>query len=538
MTEPTALKMRLMKYAASLLLGLVLASVSYAQASRGVQPVQKLCREARRQLEEGNYAQALKTAKNALRLNVRSAEAQSLLGQAEFALGKLPAAEEHLREALKIDPILPEAHRALGATFLKQRRFEAAQGQFEAVLRSQPDDIPCLYGLGFSLLSQDKPSQALGPLLKASHLNPTDPKLLTGILKARLKLEQPSQAAAVLAELNRQFAHDYAQQMQLAVFLVQERAYDLAIVQFKQLLKVNPGSYELNYNLALAYHRAGKEDQAATQIHKMLAQEDAAELWNLLGAVEEKRNNYPQALDAYRQAAKLQPKNEDYQLDYATELALHGDPSEALKIFATDVKSFPDSVTLWIGLGGCYFLLGKYREASETLLHAEQIAPGNPNVYVMLGLAYDSAGTLQKVIGQRFHDYVKTHPSDALAHYFYGKILLNQSKGQTGSNLDQAQQELNKAILLNPSLAQPRLELAKLLRMSGHFRAARTQLETAVKLDPASREAYYELMQVYRNLGQAQEAAIALEKFRQLKNPENKESKRKQVMRLLVGAKQ
>lgn len=526
-----------MKFPALLLLGFLLSPNVYAQTSQKALSVQELCREAREQLNEGKYELARETANGALKLNARSAEAQSLVGQAEFALGNLPAAEEHLREALKIDPGKDDARRALGATYLRQKRFEAAQREFEATLRARPEDVSCLYGLGFALLSQNKPAQALEPLVKAQRLSPADPELLTGILQAHLELGQRAQAEATLAELNRQLAHDYSQQMQLAAFLVKYGAYDLAITQFKHLLKSKPDSYDLNYNLALAYHRAGEEDQAATQIQRMLAQGDKAELENLLGEVEATRGNHAQALAAYRQAVMLQPKSEEYQLDYATELALHSNPTEALKNFAAGVKSFPDSATWWMGLGGCYYLVGKYKEAAESLLQASQLAADNSNVYALLGLAYDAAGPLKKTIAQKLDVYLKKHPGDALAHYFYGKILIDQNQGTDGSNLEQAQGELKKAVELKPDLAQAHLELAKLLQMRGDTRAARTQLETVVKLSPESSDAYYRLMQIYRKLGQPQEAAMAAEKFQRLKNLKDKGSNREQVRKLLSGAK-
>lgn len=526
-----------MKFPILLLLGFLLPPKIYAQTSPKVQSVLELCREARAQLNQGKYSLARETARCALKLNPRSAEAQSLVGQSEFALGNLSAAGEHLREAVKINPAQTEARRALGATYLRQKRFEAAQEQFEAVLRSRPGNVACLYGLGFALLSQKKPSQALGPLVKAQRLSPDNPEFLTGILQARLQLGQRARAEAALAELNRHLAGNYPRQMQLAAFLVKQGAYDLAIVQFKHLLKSKPDSYDLNYNLALAYRRAGDEGQASAHIRKMLVHGDNAELENLLGEVEAARGNYGEALAAYRQAAMLQPESDEYQLDYATELALHSNPAEALKNFVAGVKRFPDSASWWTGLGGCYYLVGEYKEAAETLLHASRLAAGNANVYALLGLAYDAAGPLKKTIAQRFDDYLKTHPGDSLSHYFYGKILLDENQGKPGSNLEQAQRELNKAIELNPDLAQAHLELAKALKMRGDIKAARSELETVVRLNPKSSDAYYQLMQVYRKLGQPQEAALAAGKFQRLKNLKDMGTNSEQVRKLLSGAK-
>lgn len=91
------------------------------------------------------------------------------------------------------------------------------------------------------------------------------------------------------------------------------------------------------------------------------------------------------------------------------------------------MKSFPDSAVWWIGLGGSFYLVGKYKEASETLLHASQLAGVNPNADALLGLAYDAARPLKKPIAQRFDNYLKKHPGDSLFYYFYGKILLDEN---------------------------------------------------------------------------------------------------------------
>ena len=530
--------LRLMTLAVLLLVSSLLVPSSYVQVSRDAPSIQELCSQARRQLDQRKYAEARETATKALRLDTRSAEALSLLGESEFASGDLIPAEQHLTEALTIDPALTEAHRALGATLLRQRKFNSAEAQFKAVLRIHAEDVSCLYGLGLSLLAQDKPSEALKPIVEAYHLNPSDPGVLTALLQAYLKLGQQRQATSVLADLNHRIENDYPQQMQLAEVLVDEGAYDLAINQFQGLLKARPDSYELNYDLALAYHRAGREDRAADQIHSMLAQRDEAELENLLGEVEEKRNDFTQALVAYRRAVELQPKSGEYQLDYATELALHWDPAAALQAFLAGVKAFPSSVNLWMGLGGCFYLVGKYGEASETLLHTSRMAPDNPKVFALLGLAYDAAGPLQQDIAQRFESYIKGRPGDALAHYFYGKILLDRIRGEAGINFAHAQQELDKAIALNPSLPQARLELGKLLRMRGDLPGAKSQLEAAAKLDPKSSDAYYQLMAVYKKLGEQQKADQALQKFRELKGQSPNSANRKQVMTVLGGARQ
>ena len=446
-----------------------------------------------------------------------------------MALGNLDAARDHLRRAVQLGLNSAAVHRDLGMIGLKQKQLGNAQREFELALQFQPDDYPSLYGLGLSHLLQKQPAQALIQFTKAYGLNKSDPSLLMGMLDAHIQLGQKSEASAILAELDAKLDGNYDQQLQLAGLLVNEGAYDLGIEELERLRKTNPDSPELDYDLALAYHRAGHQTAAATLLHSMLAHRDDAELEDLLGDVEGKSGNHTQALLAYQRAIKLEPSNEEYQFDYAEELATNWNPNQALEVFANNIKNFPQSAKMWLGWGATYYLVGKYPEAAKTLLHAAEIAPKNPDVYQLLGLVYEAAGSLQEAVANQFSAYLRTDPPDARAHYYYGKMLVVQSRHGSQVDLTQAKRELERAIQLNPNLAPAYTELATLLSMRGQTEAARNQLETAVRLDPESSEAYYQLMQVYRKLGQHAQAQDAYRKFEQLKAKQGETNRREQV---------
>ncbi len=348
--------------------------------TRAQESAQDYVSQAERLLAESKYRQAREAAERALRLEPRSAEAENLAGTAAFALGDLSAAESHLHRAVELRPALVAAHRALAVTYLAEKKLKDARREFLAVLAVEPRDFVSLYSLGVTFLLDDQPVEALKQFERASQVKPHDPTLLARKLEAHLRLKQQPQAEAALADLDSQLSEADAGREQIAALLVNQGAYPLAAHEFEFLRKAHPDSYEVNYNLALAYHRAGREADAARELRRQLAAGESAELEDLLGEVELSRGKGPEALAAYRRAVELDPRSEDYRYDYAQALVHQWALDQALQAFAEAVRDFPRSARMWLGWGATYYLAGKYPEAAQTLLKAAEVAPGRPEV--------------------------------------------------------------------------------------------------------------------------------------------------------------
>ena len=406
-------------------------------------------------------------------LRQKASQEQRSLGSA-----RLDAAQKHLQAALQLQPTLFLARRTLGATYLKQKRTKDARRELELVLASHPKDFVSLYSLGLTLLMDNQPAEAQRQFEKASDRKPRDPRVLLGMLQADLRLNQPSQAAAVLAKLDAELDARDPLGLQVATLLASEGAYDLAIREFERLRQVDPDSYDLNYNLALAYHRAGKETQASTLLQSLLARKENAELENLLGDVELNRGSSSRALAALRLATALEPRSEDFRFDYAQALTHQGLLDQALQVFARSATDFPNSSRVWLGWGATYYLAGKYPEATRALLHAAEIAPQAPEVYYLLGRVYDAAGPFQYAIAERFADYLRKEPRDVWAHYFYGRILAEGNRQTSSGRLGEAQEHLEKALALDSNLAEAHTELGEVLNLRGQTQAALRRART------------------------------------------------------------
>jgi tetratricopeptide (TPR) repeat protein len=235
---------------------------------------------------------------------------------------------------------------------------------------------------------------------------------------------------------------------------------------------------------------------------------------------------------------QLAPQNEDYRFDYAQCLESEWDLASAAKVFQTGILVFPSSARMWLGLGATYYLAGRYKESAQTLLQAAGVAPGAPEVYRLLGLAYEAAGPFQRPIADRFSVYLVSNPPDAIAHYYYGKILIHQNRQGDARSLMEARRQIEQAIRLDPKLAEAHAELGVLLAMQGQVHAACGELARAVQLDPKSGVAYYELARIYRKLGDVGNAQEALRHFQHLKATQKRNQDQEAVRSFLAGAKE
>jgi tetratricopeptide (TPR) repeat protein len=132
---------------------------------------------------------------------------------------------------------------------------------------------------------------------------------------------------------------------------------------------------------------------------------------------------------------------------------------------------------MWMAWGGTLYLLGRFTDSAEKLLHAADIAPQDPRVYFLLGRAYGAAGSFRDAIAKQFARHLTETPSDAWAQYFYGRILAEESGQRSSKDLDEAQRHVERAIALDGNFSEAHAELGSILDTRGQLDAARRELE-------------------------------------------------------------
>ena len=146
----------------------------------------------------------------------------------------------------------------------------------------------------------------------------------------------------------------------------------------------------------------------------------------------------------------------------------------------------------------------RYQEAAAEYRKAIQKNPTALNLHFRLGRALllqsHEPANLQQA-RQEFEAELALNPSDAVAEYEVGQIL------QTEQNPSLAAARFEKAVSLDPAFAEALVALAKTKSDAKKYDEAIPLLERAVKLQPASESAHYSLMIAYRNAGRMEDAA-------------------------------
>jgi tetratricopeptide (TPR) repeat protein len=328
--------------------------------------------------------------------------------------------------------------------------------------------------------------------------------------------------------------HDFGE------FYVRSGNLPAAIPYLERAQRADPSSYENGYDLALAYEQTVRLTQARQQIQELLSRKDTAELHNLLAGVDEKAGDYVAAANEYERAAHLDP-SESNLFDWGSELLLHQTVDPAVEVFSQGLERHPNSPRLAVGLGLALFLRGSYDQAVKALLRATDLTLSDPRAYYFLSKAYDMSPSQADEVIQHFQRFAQLQPRNAQAAYYYGMSLWKgKQTGNSGALLNQVESLLKKAVSLDPSFTDARLQLGNLYSQERRYAEAVPEYQHALQLDPNIPDAHYRLGQAYVHLGQKDLAQKEFEVHQQLykKHLAEVDERRSKILQFIYSMKQ
>jgi tetratricopeptide (TPR) repeat protein len=474
--------------------------------------------QAESYFEQQDWQKSKAAARAALQLNPRMAEALVVLALAETNTSQLDKAEQHLRDAASLRPNEPRILSYLGSTYLREKRYGEAAAAFEKVLRLDTQNAVATYNLGLIALAQRKPFDAIQYFRRASDRNPSDIAAHMGVLESQLLLNDRAAAEETARMLDSLIPAGDPDRLRLAAMLTSYGDFQAALPVMEKLRAAYPKTYDVNYNLALAYYRTERYAEAKQTASNLISIEPRAEIYNLLGEIQQKLQQYAQALLSLEKATTLEPRNENYRVDYASAALQHGNVQSAVALWKSACRDFPRSWRMHLGLGAALYLSGEYDQAAGALLEALQLNPKARPVYTLLGRLYEAAPEKQTRIMQAFDSYLRLGPKDGFAQSEYGRMLYLSSRSSGNQNFEPAKIALQKALALDPHLAEANLELAIIAQAEGHFEESVALLHRALAANPRLPDAHYRLALAYRKLGEPDQAKAELDLFSKLKS--------------------
>jgi len=370
-------------------------------------------------------------------------------GQDAHARGDLQAALMSYEAALKLRAEFPEAEYQRGAALVSLKRLPEAEKAFRRALELHPDWALPLASLGALLERSNRSAEAEQLLNRALQLDNTNTAALLALTNLQLRQTPPAPATLekLLERLRNAIAAATTNGAQAASLWTARGSVEKilnddksALVSFSQAVALDPNNSatarllradlraasgdiagalqdisaaqsDARFNASNAptiaalqeriYAQAINDSKGRVALEKMLAQDSrAASLYARLG--EFYRTSDPaRALQLFRRAADLEPRNASYATGYAAALVQARRFAEARDILRrvlsiTSAKA--DSYTAHANLATALYELKSYAEA---LPEYEWIARAKPDLtitYFFIGSAHDFLNELPEAL--------------------------------------------------------------------------------------------------------------------------------------------
>jgi len=290
-------------------------------------------------------------------------------------------AEEVCRDYLQEHPGCVDHIRLLGHTLTKQRRLKEAEEQLRFAV-SMDDGYPQLHeDLGSVLSLQGNYDDAIGEFERAIRLEPGLPliqKKLGQALIAAGRGDEAEEALAVYRE-----SDDDRNEIATGVEYMKAERLEEAEAVFTKVLKRSPDSVNAMRYLAVTLWQGKEklEDAEALLRRTVEVAPDYAGAWLILGALLGERNKYVDTIEAYKTAAKLEPKNPEAWAGLGNAYSMAMYPEDAVKAYEKAVTLNPTSPDAQAGYGHALKTVGDQPAALQAFRAAIAARPAFGHVY-------------------------------------------------------------------------------------------------------------------------------------------------------------
>jgi len=260
-----------------------------------------------------------------------------------------------------------------------------------------------------------------------------------------------------------------------------------AVKEMRAALDLAPSDPILLIGTAMAELQAEKLDDALN--HAEAAGENPTAK-AVLGDIQEKRGKFDEAANAYREAVKLAPNQEEYRVTLAYDLIQHQSFPAAIEVLSQSAPLFPKSARIRTLLGIAQYSDGDIDDAVATLAKAITVDPNVESAY--------------RCLAQIVLQSSSAPPKEAIDHLCrWNTVVCSAMKLRVArENNDAAQQNQAIAVLKQAPAGNivARCELARAYEWTNRLQDARPEMETCVRADPTPQN-HYRMGLIYKRLG-------------------------------------
>jgi superkiller protein 3 len=428
---------------------------------------------------------------SAVKMQPDSEPYQYMWGLSLYSAGHLVEAEEPLRTAARLNPSDGRPHLALGAALDKLKKTADAESEWRAALAIDPDSETALDALSQDLVDARDYSAVVTLLGK-----PAETRVHSALQSLNLGIAYASTARLTLAsDVLREGLNTAPDSLSLAVELAlvlklltrDNEAYSV----LELALQHHPGdlSTQLLYCRMLV---TGHSDKAPQLAHKLLlAHPNNWEVLYLNSVLEMQEGDYKQARTHLERSVTLNPTDPKSQKALGDVLTRLQDLQDAREHLEKAIALGDSEPEVQYELAKVLQSLGDREQAQERLRIYQQVkkaqadrtqSAGNAEV----GDQAMAAGDAVKA-AELYRAALATNPDEPLLSYKLARAL------DKSNDLVNEKVALQRAIQLNPNLAEAQNQMGYLAVRDGDAGAAETYFHAAIQASPSYVSAWINL---------------------------------------------
>ncbi|MEX2286819.1 MAG: tetratricopeptide repeat protein [Planctomycetaceae bacterium] len=340
----------------------------------------------------------------ALAMTTNNSVAHTNLGLAKHDLGQSDEAIRHFRAALEIDPNHAIAHNNLGVELLARGDKEKAHEHFATAVSIDPRYATARINLANALRDRGETQAAIDEYRRALDVDSDNANAivnLSEVLRATNKLDDLNEAISLLEKACALDRNNATAQMNLGLAYHSAGRVDDAIYHFERAVALDDDYAAAHVNLGAALSTRHELEKAANHFRRALEIDPnhAQAKMNLtitllqLGtaAAGPGSNDIGRAIGYFREAATLTPENWQAHFNLAIALQIQGSTDEAEKHFHETLKLRPNSPDAHNALGAILLQHGKRDAAIEHFREALRLKPDFPPAQKNLNDALDAS---------------------------------------------------------------------------------------------------------------------------------------------------
>jgi len=272
-----------------------------------------------------------------------------------------------------------------------------------------------------------------------------------------------------------------------------------AVEEYKTALSADPGSPQLNDELANLYFRTGQAREAEAtargllktspndvEAHRLLGRlylRQLSEAQNSVSSSSPSGNTLDQAIAEFEKIIALDPRSVEDRMVLGQLYTVKHQPEKAEEQFKIAQDIEPDSEDVVLNLSRVYAENGDLAHAAR-VIEAVPAADRTPKMEFALGATYDQLKRTKDAIAA-YKRAADMDPDDGRTMGALAQALLNDNQ------LDEALKEYKLLAAADPEDASTIVHISEIQRRQGKYEEALATIRKAVKKDPDSLEAGY-----------------------------------------------